>query len=1337
MLKLLLSLRNTRLVHAFIFSLLFSNFVLAEDLNIDFEHLTSVDGLSNDNVVFIKQDNDGLLWFGTEDGLNMYDGYDITVFKPEPGSGINISFIWGMRIDANNTIWIGTRGNGLVLFDINTKEFKAFEYKSGINMNDKIVTDFAFHDSLVWIGCGLHGLITYNRKTTELYKDTLFTRNTGIASYIYKDDVLWLGTRGQGLFKYKLNKKNIEYVNIRVNPKQKHAGFIWDMTLTDDDELMVSYWDRAFVIYDINSDVNNPEFKIIYNSEGILSSVKIKSLTKVQGYYWAATRKGLQRIDLSSSPAKVKVYAPELSNVKSINNLVSQSLLVDKSSNLWIGTREGGVNKIDFNKNKFAFYDATFFSESISPFITFLYPLGDNEFLSGPNLKQFNLKTGEVKSINNIKKYKSPTRALSALKTTISGREIVLIGTWTSGFHFFDITNTTLFDFNSAFNIGTAQAGLYVVDIEKDAQNNIWIGHEQGLRIFTIDTLIKKNLTRKHVKVVRPRFKPKFFSGSNVRCVKSDAEGNIWVGSLKGLVCIKSYNLDSVITDFDIYSPDSTGKFHLKATGVECIFFDSQQNMWLGTVGGGLAKYNKKEESFTYFTSAEGLQADNVIEIIEGDNNILWLSTNRGISSFNPNAPETQQFKNYTVADGLQGAIFNNNAAFKANNGELFFGGPNGLNSFFPNQLLQDTVPPNIILTKLTVFNRDYESGEYEVHTAKLDNIKGIPYLKMYHKDYAFKVNFSALSYSNPQKNQYSYKLVGYDDNWKNVSSEQRFVEYSNIKPGHYRFLLKASNSDGYWTASQTKLNIEIVPPLWQRIWFQLAIIILTITIAIGFYRYRISILKQRQAMLEKKVDERTSELKQANVDLQERQEEIITQNEEIQQQAEELMAQKEALAESHDEIEKSFKRFEMLSEFGQKITATLSIDAIYNMIFSYAKSIIDITAFGIGLYDEKENLIYYPKFINKDKVEENLVKSLNDNRSLTSYCFNKQEIIFVNNMEAEAANYGLQAKEISNLEIARSRIHIPLTVEDKKMGLLVINSEKINAYSKEDLTNMQTLASYISIALDNAKAYDTIHFINKNTEKSINYASTIQNAFLPQPDFINEYVDSFVLFKPKDIVSGDYYWFYPIEPDPEKPTDLIIAAMDCTGHGVPGALMSLVGNTLMRETIIKDKIYEPAQILTELNKGVKETLKQETTGNNDGMDAALARIQQQEDGTYRITFGGAKNPLIVIHKNGEMQSIKGSRASIGGVRLRREKVFEQQEITLFPGEHFYLFSDGYADQNGPTREKFGRENMLKLIQENASYSLTEQHQKLEEAIAQHMQNAEQRDDITMIGISL
>ncbi|MCG8683529.1 MAG: GAF domain-containing protein, partial [Desulfobacterales bacterium] len=395
----------------------------------------------------------------------------------------------------------------------------------------------------------------------------------------------------------------------------------------------------------------------------------------------------------------------------------------------------------------------------------------------------------------------------------------------------------------------------------------------------------------------------------------------------------------------------------------------------------------------------------------------------------------------------------------------------------------------------------------------------------------------------------------------------------------------------------------------------------------------------------------RNKKLGLANNELKEQQEEIVAQNEEIQQQNEEIQQQNEEMLTVNEQLEvqkkeisESYRRLEVLSEFGQKITTTLSISSINDMIYHYVKSILHVDAFGIGLHNAQENIIVYPVFYN-GKVKKEVVKELDDANSLTAWCFNNQKPVFINNFEVDCKNYFDDIPGIKLKEQSQSRIHLPLTVENKKIGIIIINSFKKNEYSKEDLTNFQTLASYISIALDNAKAYEVINNINQNVKESITYAKSIQTAFLPTREELGKYLDSEIIFRPKDIVSGDFYWFSALNSKKEEPLKALLCVADCTGHGVPGALVSSIGNNLLNEVINIKKVYEPAKALELVNEGFQNALNQKETGNNDGMDLALVLVEQVPEKSsqipglsnptesvcyFKITFSGAKNPLVI-----------------------------------------------------------------------------------------------------------
>ena len=256
----------------------------------------------------------------------------------------------------------------------------------------------------------------------------------------------------------------------------------------------------------------------------------------------------------------------------------------------------------------------------------------------------------------------------------------------------------------------------------------------------------------------------------------------------------------------------------------------------------------------------------------------------------------------------------------------------------------------------------------------------------------------------------------------------------------------------------------------------------------------------------------------------------------------------------------------------------------------------------------------------------------------------------------------------------------------------------------------------------------------NQKITDSIRYAQTIQEAILPPNiEFEKAFTDHFVLYSPKDMVSGDFYWMsnqYTL--DGQK---TIIAAVDCTGHGVPGAFMSMIGNTLLNEIVNQEKIFDTAQILTRLHEGVKKSLQQNNMSNDDGMDVCICTINFNSDETAKLQFTGAKRPLY-YYQNSLLQSLKGDVKSIGG-RDRKEKPFTTQDLYLSKGDCLYLMTDGFSDQQNSDNKKFGTTRLLEFLEKNASLPLPIQREQLDDELKTHSWGVEQRDDITVLAVKI
>ena len=255
----------------------------------------------------------------------------------------------------------------------------------------------------------------------------------------------------------------------------------------------------------------------------------------------------------------------------------------------------------------------------------------------------------------------------------------------------------------------------------------------------------------------------------------------------------------------------------------------------------------------------------------------------------------------------------------------------------------------------------------------------------------------------------------------------------------------------------------------------------------------------------------------------------------------------------------------------------------------------------------------------------------------------------------------------------------------------------------------------------------------NQKITSSIRYAQTIQDAVLPTAAMLNNYFKNhFIVYEPKDIVSGDFYWAGHI-PEEEK---YFMIAVDCTGHGVPGGFMSMIGHSLLNDIVYKNKIYSPAAILEELNKGIRHALKQEQKVNEDGMDVACCLLEPKGDGTTLMTFSGAMRPLYIGYRNQEnLEIIKGDRKSAGGLHLRPNRRFTNKERELVEGDTIYLTSDGYGDQHNHEKEKVGTRGLIGLIEERKSMDMEDQGKSLKRFLYEYKEGMEQRDDIMVIGI--
>lgn len=458
-----------------------------------------------------------------------------------------------------------------------------------------------------------------------------------------------------------------------------------------------------------------------------------------------------------------------------------------------------------------------------------------------------------------------------------------------------------------------------------------------------------------------------------------------------------------------------------------------------------------------------------------------------------------------------------------------------------------------------------------------------------------------------------------------------------------------------------------------------------------------------------------------------------------VQERTKEVIKQKEML-------EKNFNDVKLSAEIAKVIASSLSVETIVSQVYQNLQSIVRAESFGIGLYNEENKTIGFSGFIEKGEKLPFVFITMEDKERYAVMCFEQEIEIVINDHAKEYIKYTKNFKKSIVGETPESLVYLPLYTKEKKIGVLTAQCFTKNAYQDYQVNILRNMALSIAIALDNASLYENLeHKVqertaevhkqkaiieekNKDITDSIRYAKKIQQAVAPNiEDFNRNFSESFILYKPKDIVSGDFYWF---EHYPNDVT--VFAAADCTGHGVPGAFMSLICGDIMYKVINDQKVDDPAKALSAIDEKLVQLIKKSSeAAANDGMDLALCTYHKNEKKLY---YAGAQRPLLII-RNKQIIEVKPSKFSIGG-HSTEGKRFELHEIDVLPGDIFYLLTDGYADQfGGDNGKKFKFKNFKELVLSVSSLPLTEQRNVLNETFEAWKGTLEQIDDVCVIGI--
>jgi ligand-binding sensor domain-containing protein/signal transduction histidine kinase len=1013
-----------------------------------FKRIGVEDGLAHNTVLTILQDRKGFMWFGTQDGLCRYDGYEFTVFRHQDADPTSLSsnkvnvivedregYIWvgtqtaglnrynpatetftrflidtvnssshmpvwvsDLLEDKQGNIWGTTFGQGLFRYDKTRNKFDHFihhpgdENSLGSNTLNSLAVDAQGN---IWIAA-IGVLHRYNPQTRTFrqYKGgpvQAFDFNSEYLTHLFFDKagMLWIGTQNSGRLQFDpVRETVIQFQHIPSDPASISSNFTYfdgsDGIYEDrTGKLWMSTNGGGLNIFDQVSGTFSHYTNDPSNQYSVSSNILSAIYEDDHGNVWIGSESGISVCSPFEKPFTLYQQSASHPNGLSDNNIVS--LLEDHEGILWIGTKSGGLNRYDRKTNTYKAYR---------------YVPNQPGSLSGDMIQSmYEDRKGDlwVGSIGGLNRFDRKTESFTRFHHSIY---------W-----------EMLADIHAIF---------------EDQSGNFWLGTHTGLFSFN-------RKTGEAIPYFHDPGIPESISNNTIGRIFQDSRGVIWVSTWIGGLNRMKPRKNGEPPAFIHFQHNPDHPQSLSSNEVSVLFEDSKGRLWIGTAD-GLNVYEPESDMFRRFGKEAGFLSTFIYGILEDTKGYLWISTGNGLCRFDP---QTGKVKVYDEEDGLQSNSFSGQfqlgAHCKSHTGEMFFGGPNGFNSFFPNQIQDNKHVPPVVVTTVKVFDTPLQLSEPISKIRKIE----IPY-----SDNVFSLHFSALDFRNPSKNRYSYQLEGFSKKWVEAGTNH-LVTYTNLPPGTYTFQVKGTNNDGIWNRQGASLTISILPPWWRTWWAYVVYVLVCIGSIWGFIAYRSRKLQTENRMLENKVSQRTAE--------------VVAQKEELQTILEDLQAtqvqliQKEKMASLGEltagiahEIQNPLNFVNNFSEVSQELCEEIVQEAKTG----HPEEVLAITS------DLKQNLA---KIHHHGKRADSIVKNMLQHSRASS---GEKQLTDINALVEEylrLAYHGLRAKEkdfnaelITDFDSSLSKVE----VVPQEIGRVLLNLFN-NAFYATQLKKVQLNGQY------------------------------------------------------------------------------------------------------------------------------------------------------------------------------------------------------------------------------------------------------------------------------------
>jgi len=849
--------------------LLFNSFVLGKNPNVYFEHISTSRGLSMNNVNAIARDKTGFMWVGTEDGLNRYNGYEFVIYRQteEDPHSLSNSFIRALLYDSENRLWIATR-NGLCRYVPDKDHF--IRYPSGNNdslksINDDIQCLLEDAEGNIWIS-GESGIDCLNPATGifKHYQADPKNPNSLSNKKVYQiaeshKGLIWIATEN-GLNLLDPHTGHFRY--FFTNPNRSNtvsSNYIRSLLVDDQDNLWIGTYETGLNYYDTYKK-QFIHFPCGLDKKNALSHFQVNDLAfHWDGNIWVATTEGLNLIEINRSriqDSKIYQYLQNAHRSGALSASHIQKIWVD-SSRIWLATRFGGINIYDKYGSKFRKYTAVSLDGNGLSHANVTSFTEDNRgriFIGtdGGGVNIWDSQTGKFNYLMHDSNNPNSLSNNKVLSVLFEPPYTLWIGMWSGGVDRYNLQSGRIKHYkNQPDNPGSISSDN-IFYLFKDHQNQLWVGTWTG------------GLNRYHRENDRFIHYPcnvtdsSGTSGETIISIYEDSNNRLWLAT-EG----QGLNMyDPGKNRFIHYQNNDTDSSTISGNYVISILQDSQDRYWVTTTN-GLNRFDPETGIFTAFHKKDGLPAETLYGLLEDNSGHLWVSSIQGLSQISilETGDKTGiECTNYTLQDGLQGDQYGQWAFFKNREGVMFFGGLNGFNWFQPQDIRNNPVPPKILINK---FQLSLKPVSFQDPGSPLNKpVYLTDKIVLGYQESMLTFEFVGISFTQPEKNQYAYRLDNFDkENEWHYSGKERKATYTNLDPKEYVFQVKTSNNAGIWNDQPASINIIITPPFWETLLFKIAAVIASMLLITAAYQWRTHAIRRKNEQLEAEIAARTDEV--------------------------------------------------------------------------------------------------------------------------------------------------------------------------------------------------------------------------------------------------------------------------------------------------------------------------------------------------------------------------------------------------------------------------------------------------------------------------------------------